>query len=121
MCVGAVLKAQAEVGEEKQDSLELECEKLSDGVPPVAREQLPLTETEQQLLEDVSGETRQAEVSLEEKMVGEIQARARDLLSAWAGLVEMFRIPKKERQAERREHEREADRAAMARSSFSAR
>ena len=110
MCVGAVLKAQAEVGEEKQDSLELESEKLSDGVPPVAREQLPLTETEQQLLEDVSGETRQAEVSLEEKMVGEIQARARDLLSAWAGLVEMFRIPKKERQAERREHEREADR-----------
>ena len=56
MCVGAVLKAQAEVGEEKQDSLELDSEKMEDGVAPVSREELPLTEAEEKMVEDVSGE-----------------------------------------------------------------
>ena len=110
MCVGAVLKAQAEVGEEKQDSLELDSEKMEDGVAPVSREELPLTEAEEKMVEDVSGEAKQAVASPEQMMIMEIQARALELLTAWAGLQEMFRIPKKERQAERREHEREADR-----------
>ena len=110
MCVGAVLKAQAGVASDQQDSLEVESEKMEEGVAAVAREQLPLTEAEEKMRGETGGEATQAELSREQKMVQEIQARAGELLAAWAGLQEMFRIPKKERQAERREHEREADR-----------
>ena len=47
--------------------------------------------------------------------------KARKLLSDWSELKEVFKIPKRELVKMRAEHEREADRAAMARSSFSAR
>ena len=111
MCVGAVLKAQAGVAAEQQDSLEVESEKMEEeGVAALAREQLPLTEAEEKMRGEMSGEATQAELSAEQKMIQEIQARAGELLAAWSGLQEMFRIPKKERQAVRREHEREADR-----------
>ena len=105
------MKAQAGVAAAQQDSLEVEEEKMEEGgVAALAREELPLTEAEEKMRGEMAGEATQAELSPEQKMVQEIQARAGELLAAWAGLQEMFRIPKKERQAERREHEREADR-----------
>ena len=110
MCVGAVLKAQAGVAAAQQDSLEVDTEKMEEGVAALAREELPLSEAEEKMRVEMTGEATQAELSPEQKMIREIQGRAGELLAAWAGLQEMFRIPKKERQAERREHEREADR-----------
>ena len=107
--VREVLAAQAGVADQRQDTAELEDVSMEEcRVEPVPREQRPLTEEEERLRAGAGAEEEEA--SLEQQMVRDIQARARDLLEAWAGLQEMFRIPKKERQAARREHERDADR-----------
>ena len=55
------------------------------------------------------------------ELVEAVRDKARKLLSDWSELKEVFKIPKRELVKMRAEHEREADRAAMARSSFSAR
>ena len=109
--VGEVLAAQAGVADQVQDTLELEDVSMEDvTVKPVGREELPLTEEEERMRDDQSKNVETEEPSLEEQMVADIQGRAAELLEAWSGLQEMFKIPKKERQAVRREHEREADR-----------
>ena len=110
--VGAVLQAQAGVADQQQETAELEDVSMEEvRVKPVAREELPLSEEEEKIREDMDGKNTQVELTDEEQMVRDIQERARDLMEAWSCLQEMFKIPKKERQAERREHEREADRS----------
>merc|ERR1719318_936925 len=106
------MKAQAGVAEEEQASAEVESEEMvGEKVEPVQREQLPLTEEEERKREDTSSEVTKVELSEEEKLVKEIQDKAKELLDMWSSLQEVFKIPKKERQAVRREHEREADRS----------
>jgi len=51
-----------------------------------------------------------------EEIIWEFVEGARDLLSAWSGLQEVFRIPKKERVEQMKEHEREADKGDRQRS-----
>ena len=46
----------------------------------------------------------------DEELERNIVTKATELLSAWTGLKEEFRIPKKERIEQMKEHEREADR-----------
>lgn len=108
----SVMKAQAGVAEEKQASAEVESEEMAeDKVEPVQREQLPLTEEEERKREETGGQITKVELTEEEKIVKEIQDKAKELLEMWSSLQEVFKIPKKERQAVRREHEMEADRS----------
>ena len=85
---------------------------LPGGVAPVAKADMADTE-------DAAAEEERREELLE--LVGAVRDKARKLLSDWSELKEVFKIPKRELVKMRAEHEREADRAAMARSSFSAR
>ena len=111
--VSDVLKGQADVAGQSQDTRELEDVSMEDiSVKPVSREQVEISEEEQRLQETSGGMIHEDEVTLEERMITDIQDRARELLESWSVLQEMFKIPKKERQAERREHEREADRGS---------
>jgi len=108
----SVMKAQAGVAEEAQASAEVESEEMAEEkVEPVQREQLPLTEEEERKRKEMGGEVIKVELSEEEKLVKEIQDKAKELLEMWSSLQEVFKIPKKERQAVRREHEMEADRS----------
>ena len=107
------LQAQAGVADQSQDTVELEDVQMEEcKVDPIGREELPLSEEEQKLREELDGKSTQVELSLEESMTKDVQERAKELLEAWSSLQEMFKIPKKERQAERRKHESEADRGS---------
>ena len=63
MCVGAVLKAQAGVAAAQQDSLEVDTEKMEEGVAALAREELPLSEAEEKMRVEMTGEATEAELS----------------------------------------------------------
>ena len=83
---------------------------LPGGVAPVAKADADRV--------DAAEEERREELL---ELVEAVRDKARKLLSDWSELKEVFKIPKRELVKMRAEHEREADRAAMARSSFSAR
>ena len=87
---------------------------LPGGVAPVAKADVADTE------DAAAAEEEERREELLE-LVGAVRDKARKLLSDWSELKEVFKIPKRELVKLRAEHEREADRAAMARSSFSAR
>ena len=50
-----------------------------------------------------------AELTEEDQLVAQVKEKALELLESWSLLKEVFKIPKKERQAERIKHERAAD------------
>ena len=50
-----------------------------------------------------------AELTEEDQLVVQVKEKALELLESWSLLKEVFKIPKKERQAERIKHERAAD------------
>ena len=83
---------------------------LPGGVAPVAKADADRV--------DAAEEERREELL---ELAEAVRDKARKLLSDWSELKEVFKIPKRELVKMRAEHEREADRAAMARSSFSAR
>ena len=49
------------------------------------------------------------ELTEEDQLVAQVKEKALELLEGWSLLKEVFKIPKKERQAERIKHERAAD------------
>ena len=56
-----------------------------------------------------SGEEVAVELTEEDQLVAQVKVKALELLESWSLLKEVFKIPKKERQAERIKHERAAD------------
>ena len=86
---------------------------LPGGVAPVAKAEVDKVDSA------AAAEEERREELLE--LVEAVRDKARKLLADWSELKEVFKIPKRELVKMRAEHEREADRAAMARSSFSAR
>ena len=55
------------------------------------------------------GEEAAPELTEEDQLVAQVKEKALELLESWSLLKEVFKIPKKERQAERIKHERAAD------------
>ena len=59
--------------------------------------------------EEKAGEEVVPELTEEDQLVAQVKEKALELLESWSLLKEVFKIPKKERQAERIKHERAAD------------
>ena len=59
--------------------------------------------------EEKAEELAVPELSEEDQLVAQVKEKALELLESWSLLKEVFKIPKKERQAERIKHERAAD------------
>ena len=67
-------------------------------------------DTKEEVVEEVEAEVdASAEATEESELEAQVREKALELLEAWAALQEVFRIPKRERQAERIKHERAAD------------
>jgi hypothetical protein len=90
------------------DTLEREDESMAPEVAPIAKADMDVAT-------DGDREDEEAKASLMDT-IRLVQAKAKQLIEDWKLLKEVFKIPKKELIKMRAEHEREADRAAMARS-----
>lgn len=81
--------------------------------PLAAEEEQENNEEQEKVVGPVRGQEGDAvpaePATEEEQLVQQIQEKAQELLDSWAGLQEVFRIPKKQRQEERIKHERAAD------------
>ena len=69
----------------------------------------PIVEVKDEDQEEKAGEGAVPELTEEDRLVAQIKEKALELLESWSLLKEVFKIPKKERQAERIKHERAAD------------
>ena len=69
----------------------------------------PIVEVKGEGQEEKVEEEAATELTEEDQLVAQVKEKALELLEGWSLLKEVFKIPKKERQAERIKHERAAD------------
>jgi len=103
---GAIETIQEPIKEEK-----MEIEECEENIETAKEEQLvseeskPIADTTPEPVEHMATEQI-------EQFIWEFVAAAKTLLNSWADLKEVFRIPKKERVEQMKEHEREADKGS---------
>ena len=94
------------------NQLSLSRERSSSGEPAPPGddpEPEPIVGVKDEEQEEKAGEEVVPELTEEDQLVAQVKEKALELLESWSLLKEVFKIPKKERQAERIKHERAAD------------